>query len=67
MHYRFYEIFGPRIMRSETHVCASDEAAASKAVALLIASDPRRCDTVEFWQGTRLVSAVTRQMIKIAG
>jgi hypothetical protein len=59
-HYRVYRLVGGRIMEGQFYDCADDEAAGSRAVALLLEASPRWCDAVEIWQGTRLVGRIRR-------
>jgi hypothetical protein len=60
-HYRFYRLVRERITQGESYDCADDEAAHSRAVAILLSASARWFDTVEIWQGTRLVGRVRRE------
>jgi hypothetical protein len=60
-HYRFYRMVRDRITQGESHDCADDAAARSRAAAMLRAPSPRWFDAVEIWQGTRLVGRVRRE------
>jgi hypothetical protein len=66
MSYRFYQIVGRRIVRGENHQCADDAAACSKAAAMLLVTRQTSAETIEVWQGKRLVAGVTRDSLKAA-
>ena len=66
MSYRFHQIIGSRKLRGEAQYCADDSAACSKAAATLLVTHRAGIETIEVWQGDRLVAEITRDSLKAA-
>jgi hypothetical protein len=64
--YRFYYLVADRIVEHASYECTDDEAAYSKAAAILLTTSPRSCEAVEVWQKARLVGVVHRDAIRAA-
>ena len=66
-HYRFYPVASNHIAGPpDVYECAADESAYSQAVACLLLFPAKRCDTVEIWDGSRLVGRVSRDDVQPA-